>query len=150
MVILPHDYIFSTMYSVEHLSHTADIRLRLKADSREELFRAGFEAMMQIIKPEACRKPCPCLLSETLSVRSVDDTALLIDFLSDVLTLCHEHKAVFCELVFQELNPGHLQASVGGRPANGFEEDIKAVTYHEANVRQNENGQWETLLIFDI
>lgn len=138
------------MYTIRHLSHTADIRLHLHADSREELFRAGFEAMNQIIKPDACRKPCPSIINETIELESIDGTVLLIDFLSDVLTLCHEHKAVFCELNVQELNATHLQAHLSGRPANGFEEDIKAVTYHEANVRQNADGKWETLLIFDI
>ena len=138
------------MYTIDYLSHTADIRLQLRADSREELFRAGFEAMNQIIRPDACRKPCPCLINQTIELNSVDNTTLLIDFLSDVLTLAHEHKAVFCELNFQEIGASHLRASIGGRPANGFEEDIKAVTYHEANVHQNTEGQWETLLIFDI
>ncbi|MCB0567439.1 MAG: archease [Phaeodactylibacter sp.] len=138
------------MYTIDYLSHTADIRLQLRADSREELFRAGFEAMNQIIRPDACRKPCPCLINQTIELNSVDNTTLLIDFLSDVLTLAHEHKAVFCELNFQEIGASHLRASIGGRPANGFEEDIKAVTYHEANVHQNAEGQWETFLIFDI
>ena len=138
------------MYTIDYFSHTADIRLQLRADSREELFRAGFEAMNQIIRPDACRKPCPCLINQTIELNSVDNTTLLIDFLSDVLTLAHEHKAVFCELNFQEIGASHLRASIGGRPANGFEEDIKAVTYHEANVHQNAEGQWETFLIFDI
>ena len=138
------------MYTITHLSHTADIRLQLRANSRAELFRAGFEAMNQIIKPDACRKPCPNIIHQTVELKSIDDTVLLIDFLSDVLTLCHEHKAVFCELNFQELGATHLRAHISGRPANGFEEDIKAVTYHEADVRQNAPGEWETLLIFDI
>ena len=138
------------MYTIEHLAHTADIRLHLRADSREDLFRAGFEAMNQIIKPDACRKPCPCLFNQTIEVNSVDETTLLIDFLSDVLTLCHEHKTVFCELSLLELNANRLRARLGGRPANGFDEDIKAVTYHEANVQQTDSGEWETPLIFDI
>ena len=107
------------MYTIDYLSHTADIRLQLRADSREELFRAGFEAMNQIIRPDACRKPCPCLINQTIELNSVDNTTLLIDFLSDVLTLAHEHKAVFCELNFQEIGASHLRASIGGRPANG-------------------------------
>lgn len=138
------------MYTIEHLSHTADIRLHLRADSREELFRAGFAAMNEILKANACRKPCPCIIRQGVELRSVDTTALLVDFLSDVLTLAHEHKAVFCELDFEILEAASLRASIGGRPANGFDEDIKAATYHEAEVRQNAEGLWETFLIFDI
>jgi len=29
-------------------------------------------------------------------------------------------------------------------------EDIKAVTYHEAEVKKKKDGIWETMLIFDI
>ena len=138
------------MYTIQHLSHTADTRLHLSADSREDLFRAGFAAMNEILKPGTCSKPCPCIIRRKVELSSVDATTLLIDFLSEVLTLAHEEKAIFCELDFQQWGENSLRASIGGRPANGFEEDIKAVTYHEANVQQKAGGQWETLLIFDI
>ena len=33
---------------------------------------------------------------------------------------------------------------------NPFDEDIKAVTHHEANVFKNEHNNFETIIIFDI
>ncbi len=34
--------------------------------------------------------------------------------------------------------------------AGGYEEEIKAVTYHEAEVIQNHKGIWEMIVIFDL
>ncbi|MCB0570080.1 MAG: archease [Phaeodactylibacter sp.] len=139
------------MISIEYLSHIADTRLRLRADTLEGLFTAGFTALNGLIKPEACGDgSSPLPISKAVSVQSADTTALLVDFLSDVLTAVHEEKAVFCVLRLLSLSATRLEALIEGKPAGGFEEDIKAVTYHEADVRLNAEGLWETLLIFDI
>jgi SHS2 domain-containing protein len=138
------------MYTITHLPHTADLRLHLQADSLEELFAAGVEALQQQLQPAGCQGGGPYPLRHALQLQSVDTTVLLVDFLSEVLTLSHEEKAVFCVLEIQQLNETAIAAQIAGRPADGFAEDIKAVTYHEAEVRQNEAGKWETMLIFDI
>ena len=39
---------------------------------------------------------------------------------------------------------------LSGTRINNFDEEIKAVTYHEANVIKNKKGLWETCIIFDI
>jgi SHS2 domain-containing protein len=41
-------------------------------------------------------------------------------------------------------------ATIKGNRVSYFDEDIKAVTYHEAAVKQNNEGQLETVIIFDI
>ncbi len=138
------------MYTIEHLSHTTDIRLLLKADKLEDLFRAGLASVMDGLLPGACEKPCPCLLRHEISIEAVDTTVLLIDFLSEALTHAQADKAVFCQLTFEELTPHRIRSVIEGRPVTHFEEDIKAVTYHEAEVEQDERGQWATRVIFDI
>jgi SHS2 domain-containing protein len=80
----------------------------------------------------------------------VDTTCLLVDYLSDVLTLSYTEKAVFCAVNFHKLEETSLSARIYGRAVEGFDEEIKAVTYHGANVRQNQKKQWETCIIFDI
>ena len=41
-------------------------------------------------------------------------------------------------------------ADISGIPVNEFDEEIKAVTYHEAHVSKINDKQWETYIIFDI
>jgi SHS2 domain-containing protein len=106
--------------------------------------------LQQQLQPDGCQGGGSYPLRHALQLQSVDTTVLLVDFLSEVLTLSHEEKAVFCALEVQQLNETAIAAQIAGRPADGFAEDIKAVTYHEAEVRQNDAGKWETMLIFDI
>ena len=85
-----------------------------------------------------------------IELESIDLTVLLVDFLSEVLTESHMLKAILTGLAIEELAENKIKASLVANPIEEFEEDIKAVTYHEANVVQNEKGNWETMLIYDI
>lgn len=130
------------------IAHTADIRLQIQANSQQEIFLAGLQGMTQIINSQVNLHQNPPL-SQKITIRSLDATALLIDFLSEVLTLCHLHKAVFFDVTFNLLTPNNLDATVYGVPVSEFLEDIKAVTYHEAEIIQN-NGILSTTIVFDI
>lgn len=132
------------------LPHTADIRLHLEADSPDELFRAGLEGMSAILGEDFCTHPHPHDLRERIAFKSPDRTSLLIDFLSEVLTLTHTQRAIFCEAAIADLREDSLDITVFGSPVDRLAEDIKAVTYHEANVHERSDGRWETIVIFDI
>jgi SHS2 domain-containing protein len=137
------------MRSFEILSHTADLRLRIFADSPEELFRTGLEGMASIIKKDTCAAEGK-KIKRRIALSSVDRTSLLVDFLSEVLTLSQTKRAVFCDINFKRFTETELDAEISGFRVKEFDEDIKAVTYHEANVKKNKKGYWETVIIFDI
>lgn len=137
------------MYKIIHLPHTADIRLKIEADSLEALFRGGVAAVNDILKPGFCNGNGHDI-TRVIETRAVDTTVLFIDFLSDLLTLSYAENVIFCEMALDELSEQSVKATVRGGKAPFFEEDIKAVTYHEAEVRKNEAGRYETLVIFDI
>ena len=131
------------------LPHTADTRLWVEADSVEELFRGAMKGMADIIKKGACESKIETE-RRTIKIKSSDQTELLIDFLSEVLTLSQEEGLVFCRVKFLKLTEKELIADIFGRDADGFDEDIKAVTYHEAEIKKNEKENWETVIVFDI
>ena len=58
--------------------------------------------------------------------------------------------AYFCAVDFLEFTETTLRAIIHGAKTEDFEEDVKAVTYHEVEVKKNEAGNYETLIIFDI
>ena len=133
----------------QFLPHTADIRMKIEAETLPLLFSAGVKGMSQILKEDQCHKN-HFEVQKVITVSSSDVTCLLIDFLSDVLTYCYTEKAVFCEVNFMEFSHQLLAAEVSGRSVDGFDEEIKAVTYHEAAVSQNNKGIWESIVVFDI
>lgn len=132
----------------ELVQHTADLRLKVRADSMEELFAEALRAMMESLRPEGiAANPSS---EHPVEVDSVDATSLLIDFLNEVLYLAHVEREIFNRVRFRTLTETHLVAQLSGHKTERFDEDIKAVTYHEADVRRTDAQKWETTLVFDI
>lgn len=131
----------------EFLHHTADVRLTVRAGSYEELVREAMEALFEFVGGGAARIDD----WRTFEVRldAPDRTFLLVDFLNEALTLSHIHGLVF---TVDAMEVGRLEMTAklrGAIPAR-FSEDVKAVTYHEAEVKENADGSWQTQLVFDI
>lgn len=138
-------------YKIRFLHHTADVRVQIESESQETLFRAGLAAMNRMLKKNGCGKPGALNISRKVEIHSTDVTTLLVDFLSETLTASFTEKALFCQVDFAELTQKHLRAVVSGHSLVAFDNDIKAVTYHEAEVvRDEKTGRWRTSLIFDI
>lgn len=89
-------------------------------------------------------------INDEIESISNDSSALLVDFLSGVLTLSHTKKAIFSEAIFSVLNDNYFKAEVHGNSCDGFDEDIKAVTYGETNIVLNMDGLYESVILFDI
>src|ERR1051326_2448907 len=87
-------------------------------------------------------------LHETIELDSVNVTALLVDFLNEALVRAVTRRVLFTGASFASLGERHIAATLTSVPAE-FEEDVKAVTYHEAEVRRDGNG-WTTMLVLDI
>jgi SHS2 domain-containing protein len=137
--------------SIEYLPHTADVRMKIRAKSLGDLFVTGLEGMNKLLKEGFCRQKSNFSKSHRIHIQSNDMTLLLIDFLSEVLTYTHSEKSIFCKVEIIDLKLHEIEVFIYGMSVNdGFDEDIKAVTYHEAEVLQTKDGDWETVVIFDI
>lgn len=143
----------------EILEHTADLRIKVFGSSPKELFTNALYAMASVQKSEAVEKGTVRRLigqirgrkvSVDIFVESMDYDTLLVDFLSEVLSHSDTEQAVFYEANFKKFSDNGLDAIVTGFKVDDFEKDIKAVTYHEVNVKEIEPGKWESLLVFDI
>ena len=137
------------MQYFEFLPHTADIRMRVEASTLQELFHAALQGMHAVLHPSEINTGGE-RRSYQLRLSSLDSTTLLIDFLSDVLTASYEHKAIFDIFQITAFGDTSIEAELSGHMIEQFDEDIKAVTYHEADIHQNAKGNWETVVIFDI
>jgi SHS2 domain-containing protein len=135
---------------ISHIPHVADVCLKIKGSTINELFEAGLEGMGKVLNEKVCLQYKEVSLKEAVNLSSIDITALLIDFLSKVLTLSHLNRAVYCRFESLEISGSKLIAVVEGYPVDEFDEDIKAVTYHAAEVKECSEGQWETIILFDI
>ncbi len=129
------------------LEHTADVRMRVTGRTVDELFRDALLGMVAIMDPSG-RITEPIV--RTVALQAADPTALLIDFLSEALIYMQTEREAYTDASFRALTGQKLEAELTGYVAGSFGEDIKAVTYHEAEVKRNESGIWETMVVFDI
>jgi SHS2 domain-containing protein len=131
----------------ELVPHIADVRLHVSAASVEELFIDAVRGMYAVMGAES---PGASRVERTIEVAdSADRTALLVDFLNDVLHRAHVAGEWFDEVRFETLGETSLRALLTGTAPASFREDVKAVTYHEADLRL-EDTRWATMLVFDI
>jgi SHS2 domain-containing protein len=132
------------MYEI--LQHTADVRLRVTASSLEELFADALRGLMEVMHGASVAGGEE---TESIELDSVDLTALLVDFLNEALVRAVVRRRTFTGASFESLGETHLSATLTSVPAVSFDEDVKAVTYHEAEVRRSGEG-WTTMLVLDI
>ena len=130
----------------ELIHHTADVRVRVTAATVEELFTDAVRGMYAVMRGEPKGEP---VTREIAVDDSADRTALLVDFLNEVLNRAHIGRELFTDVTFTRFEETSLTAQLRGTAPAEFEEDVKAVTYHEADVRL-ENGRWTTMLVFDL
>ncbi len=136
------------MRSFQIIEHTSDIRLKLTADTYAELFLAALEGMNSVIKGEANFISVEPQL--TVELKSLDISALLVEFLSEILLLSEKNKCLYFITEITELTDNKINCTVNGFHPEAFAEDIKAVTYTEVNIIKNSSGLYETNLVFDI
>ena len=130
----------------EVLQHTADIRLHVTGHSSEELFADALRGLMRVVEPEGMTSEA---VTAEVRLDATDTTVLLVDFLNEALTRAHVRREVYDSVSFATLTDTEVAATLRGVRVGGFREDVKAVTYHEAEVEVRD-GVWSTTLVFDI
>lgn len=140
------------------ISHTADLQLEVYGKTLADLFSHAVIAMFQSIKPEV--SGCAydengLLVCEKLSeqqkifVQAQTKEELLVNFLSQALYLSDVHNQAYLAVKINEITEIKIDAILFGVQVNSFEEEIKAVTYHDLRVQQ-EKDNWVANIIFDV
>ncbi len=132
--------------SIEVMGHTADVRIRVRAATLEGLFLEALRATMDLLAAQ----PGTRSVQREVTVESADRTALLIDFLSEALSQAHANRETYEDVVVSSLTEQRLQGRLLGHEARSFGDDVKAVTYHQADVHRDPHGMWQTIIVYDI
>jgi len=138
------------------LEHRADIKIKVSGKTLEELFKNSVFAMAEILYKNLKLKTENLKLAKTLITKSADKEILLVDFLNDVLGGSQINQAIYPEVKLVDFQPdgikgvSYLKAEISGYAIERFDEDIKAVTYHDLRIHQSKNGIWEATILFDV
>jgi SHS2 domain-containing protein len=131
------------MRTYKFLTNGSSVNLYVEADTLEELFKGSLNGMCDLIEENASQVKVETL-SKMIKVESMDVSALLIDFLSDVFEYCQEEKALYTRVKILRIDDKSLEGEIFGRVAEGgFNPGISGVMSCEKNIRKNEKGNWE-------
>lgn len=138
------------MKPYETFDHTADLGLLVTARTEAELYANAAFAVFDIITDLG--------RVETLEARRIHAEGdspedLLVNFLREILYLYNGERWLLKEIRVTVVKNYALEAEARGEPLDGRKhevcKEIKAVTYHQAGVRQTADG-WEARVIFDV
>ncbi len=127
------------------LEHTADWELEVWAPDLVTLLEQaarGMYTLSGIRLGPGPRQP------RTLAVQAHDPESLLVSFLSELLFLGEQEGLGFDSFDLQ-LEGDRLQARLAGAPIVSTDKEIKAVTYHQLQVRETQEGL-RVNIVFDV
>jgi SHS2 domain-containing protein len=136
------------------LEHTADAAVQVRADSREGLVRASVAALRELLDPGEPRHAEIPTVHLELTGEGPTPAEQLVDLLNEWLfTAASRHVIPQVERVeWPEPGGGPLTVTCTVEHEDGahrFGNEVKAVTYHEAEVTR-ENGTWRARWIADV
>ncbi|MHC5004730.1 MAG: archease [Planctomycetota bacterium] len=136
------------MYEV--FEHTADVGLRIRADSFEGLLVDAAHGLFSLI----CERIDDVRPDQAVSVRidGEDPAYLLFDWLNELLYLFDTRRLLLSRFELAVDGTG-IRATAFGEPwdpaRHRLEHEVKAITYHGLEARPADGG-WEGAVIVDI
>jgi SHS2 domain-containing protein len=131
----------------EEIEHTADQALRICGSNLEELLLNAARGMNSLMVPK--HAPYSEHQEKFVELEAMDSESLLVDWLSELAYWAEREMLVFHKFKIESVSSTHLRAIMYGTRVAQLEKHIKAVTYHNLQIVQTENGLTATV-VFDV
>ncbi len=146
----------SLVKTYEIINHTADFGIRVYGKSLKALFLNAAEAMFTLML-EATKKRPPFkrknIKNFIVNKQGNDLEEIFVAWLSELLYLFSAESLVMNKVEIEKLDANLIQAQVSGdifdKEYYRINTEIKAVTYHELEVKKVDSG-YEAQVIFDV
>jgi len=132
----------------EILDHPADLKIKAFGNDLPEVFVNMALAIAEQQSPTQIQAKEP---AEEIIVESDSLDSLFVDWLSEILYRGEVNKKIYTDFEVTEFseNPYKIKAKIKGVPVESKNIDIKAVTYHELEIKKI-SDHWEAIVVFDI
>jgi SHS2 domain-containing protein len=131
----------------EEIEHTADRALRIYGANIEKLLLNAARGMNSLMVTEL--DPGSERQEKHVEIDAIDAETLLVEWLSELSYWAEVDMLVFDEFEIESVSTTHLKATIYGSRVTQLEKHIKAVTYHNLEIIQAENGLTATV-VFDV
>jgi len=127
------------------VEHTADWELEVWAPDLTGLLEQAARGMYALCGVRLQAGPRQM---RSFTLQAIDAESLLVSFLSELLYIAEQEGLGFDN--YQLLVEGNsLYAELGGAPLASLNKEIKAVTYHNLEIRQSP-GRLDIRIVFDV
>jgi SHS2 domain-containing protein len=144
----------------EFLDHTADIGVRIVAESPEEFFAEAARALYAILLSEECRERVERRVARPVELEAPDGEALLVEFLTHLLYRLDGEKLLLPWVIVEEARldqeggrapwlRAKLEGEVFDPNRHRLRTGVKAVTYHGLEIVRT-GGKVSAEVIFDL
>lgn len=141
------------MWKYEYIDHTADLGIEIVADTIEEIYSAAlfvmFDNLVELERIDARKK-------FRIRIRGKSFEEILFNLLKKLLEDFYIKGVICKELKILQLKNNLLKAEIYGDiisgddfPDNIFKYEIKAITYHNLEIKKIDN-KYTVTIIFDI
>jgi len=140
------------MEKYENLEHTADLKIRAYGQTLEEVFSNMALGMFEnIIEPEAILNDQPVEIE--IKVKNNELLELLVDFLNQLIYLSDINNVIYNQydlVIFEKDKYWIAEGVARGYEIKGFSKEIKAATYNELKLEEDQAGNWVAEVVFDV
>ena len=136
-----------TKLSFEIIDHTADWAIKVYGRTLTDLFIHAAQGMTSLM----VNNPTKVSLREKLTINldAYDTESLLVDWLTELAYWAETEQMVGITFELTNFSPTRLSATVRGGKADELQKHIKAVTFHNLEIIETEDG-FEVTIVFDV
>ena len=129
------------------VEHTADWSIRVRGVDLAHLLVSAAYGMSSLLVDDL--EALPLSVERDLQIEAFDRESVLVEWLGELAYLAEHDGLVFRRFDLHEATPSAVRATVRGAPSAQLLKHIKAVTYHNLQVKESEDGL-EADIVFDV
>ena len=138
----------NSRFAFSEVAHTADYALRIRGRNFKSLFQNAARGLYSLMGPSEDKMGERCVEKKiTLVARDAEE--LLVEWLSELAYWVENEFFIGSDIRFSQIDENHIEATISGWKAERVEKLIKAVTWHNLEIRQTGEG-FEATVVFDV
>ena len=131
----------------EEVEHTADCALKIHGRDLKELLVNAAAGMNSLLSPDP--EEFRIEVQKSIALEAADTESLLVEWLGELAFWAETEMLIFHKFDLLSVSSTHLEAKISGRRKTHLEKHIKAVTYHNLEIIQIDEGLTATV-VFDV
>ncbi len=128
----------------EEVEHTADRAFRIRGRNLRELLEDAAQAMVALDGEPLASE---CFIRRVIEVERTDQETLLVNWLNEILYLEQTHHEFYDHFLLSDVTEHHLRAQLYGRQLDRSVTSLKAVTFHNLEVKESSEGLEATIVV---